>query len=504
MIQQNNTNNDEKKSAFVTADLHSSGQGRAGWSIRINTVMKQVCSLRGMFLLTGFCLLFALSILYIRSSAETTKSDSPNQQNTIPSDKNIDKTENTSKTTDSKKTSTNKKSSSDKKNTDSKTDEATNQDNEEMLGVWLSFLDYESWNNESEFRQYVDTTFSNCKKAKATDVFVQVRPYSDAMYKSDYYPWSRYASGTQGVDPGYDPLEIMVEKAHAMNLKIHAWINPYRIANGNTNTASFSADHPARIWSASNLYRIRRRVLSYNGNLYYNPARPAARKLIINGVKEIVKNYDVDGIHMDDYFYPTMDASTYTTVFDSKEYNTYVKYQKNKGLAAMDIVSWRRENVNILVRDLYSAVKKLDEDCVFGISPGGTISNLYSNYGDYCDVKKWMAESGYIDYICPQIYWSFTQSYSPFDQVTDAWSEMKVNDDVKLYIGLAVYRAGISQSEAASLSDMGWCKTDSMLKTQVEYARKKENVDGYLLFRYTNIVSSAARKEMENFLSMFE
>ena len=206
---------------------------------------------------------------------------------------------------------------------------------------------------------------------------------------------------------------------------------------------------------------------------------------------------------MDDYFYPTL-GDNYATLFDYKEYKTYVKKTKAAGETPMDIVSWRRNNVNTLVKGIYSAIKEIDPKVEYGISPEGTISNLYSEKGHYVDAGLWMEEEGYVDYICPQIYWSFKQKYSPYKQVTDAWAAMKKNENVKLYIGLAAYRAGISQSEAQSLGDVSWSQTDEMLMKQVIYGRKTEAVDGYLLFRYSNLIDKKTEDEMDNLRSVFE
>ena len=132
-------------------------------------------------------------------------------------------------------------------------------------------------------------------------IIVHVRPCGDGMYKSKYVPWSKCISGKQGKNPGYDPLKIMTQVAHANGMKIEAWINPYRVASGSTNYKKLSTKNPARKWH--NKKKTRRNVLAYKGSLYYNPAKAQVRNLIVNGVKEIVENYDVDGIHMDCLLY---------------------------------------------------------------------------------------------------------------------------------------------------------------------------------------------------------
>ncbi|MEG2441685.1 MAG: family 10 glycosylhydrolase [Acetivibrio sp.] len=371
----------------------------------------------------------------------------------------------------------------------------------EMQAVWISFLEFEKSKNysEEEFKAYIDSMFDNCVNMKMNAVIVQVRAFGDAMYDSDYFPWSYYASGTQGKSLSYDPLYYMVEAAHKRNLEFHAWLNPYRIAKGNTSAAKLSMDNPARIWMEESA--TKRNVLSYNGSLYYNPSSTDVQELIVNGVKEIVEKYDVDGIHFDDYFYPNL-GSNYSSRFDSLEYKEYAAQCKASGITAKSIVTWRRDNVNALVKKTYAAIKNIDKDCVFGISPAGNISNLLSNSSYYVDIKTWLSSSEYVDYICPQIYWSFTHKTAPYKTIVDDWVNLKTSDTVNLYIGLAAYRAGISEAAAKKYSDVGWSEANTILRDQVLYGRDTGVVDGYMYFRYEHMVGKTAAKEMKNVISI--
>ncbi len=376
-------------------------------------------------------------------------------------------------------------------------------ESDELRGVWISFFDYNiKGYTKTSFTNQIRKRFNNCVNNNFNTVFVHVRMFSDAMYNSDYFPWSQYSSGKIGKNPGFDPLAIMVEEAHKRNLKIHAWINPYRITKDTTRNSALAKNSYAYKWRNSKSPSLRRNVLNYDGRLYFNPSKPAVRNLITNGVKEIVKFYDVDGIHFDDYFYPNLGTS-YKSNFDAKEYKTYVKNCKTNGNTPLSIINWRRNNVSKLIKQVYSAVKKINSDCIFGISPAGRMSNLYLKNSYYCDVKKWMGQSGYIDYICPQIYWSFNHSICPYKKTLNEWTNVKRHKTVKLYVGLAAYRAGISTKEAKAIGDKSWSKSNTILKREITYARNTDNVSGFIFFDYSDLERKSARKEINNAVKLF-
>ncbi len=374
----------------------------------------------------------------------------------------------------------------------------------ELHGIWISFLDYSPKGyTRASFTKHVQTMFDNCKSKNFDTVFVHVRMFSDAMYNSKYFPWSKYSSGKIGKSPGFDPLQIMVTEAHSRGLKIHAWINPYRITKDTTSNSALAKSSYAYKWRNSKSPSLRRNVLNYGGQLYFNPSKQTVQNLIINGVKEIVKNYDVDGIHFDDYFYPNL-GTAYRKNFDAKEYNTYAKKCRKNGTAPLSIVTWRRNNVSKLIKNVYSAVKKIDKNCIFGISPAGNINNLYLNNNYYCDVKKWMGNPGYIDYICPQIYWSFKHPSCPYKATLKTWTSVKKHKNVKLYTGLAAYRAGISSKEAKAIGDKSWSKSNTILKRQIQYSRNTGDVSGFIFFDYADLERSSARKEIKNATNLFK
>ena len=372
--------------------------------------------------------------------------------------------------------------------------EQTTVNTDEYKAFWFSYYDYTAYRakykkrNATTFKKYFTQAVKKGKSLGMNCIIVHVRPFGDAMYKSKYFPWSKCISGKQGKNPGYDPLKIMTQVAHANGMKIEAWINPYRVASGSTNYKKLSTKNPARKWH--NKKKTRRNVLAYKGSLYYNPAKAQVRNLIVNGVKEIVENYDVDGIHMDDYFYPAFSSSNVNSAFDAKEYraSTMAKGKQN-------IVSFRREQVNMLVKAIHSAVKSIDPSVTFGISPAGNIDNLTSRYSYYVDINKWLNSSDYVDYICPQIYWGFKHPYAKFDRVTNRWMTAAKSKKVKVYIGIAVYRAGHNIG-AGSAERREWRSDANILKKQVQYARKK-GCDGFAFFDYQDLKSKKSAKAVK-------
>lgn len=356
---------------------------------------------------------------------------------------------------------------------------------QEVRAVWISYLEMNTMlkgKSKSQFEKNISAAFDNISAYGLNTVIVQVRPFADALYDSDYFPWSHTITGTEGVDPGFDPLEIMVEEAKARGLRIEAWINPYRIrANGNTN--ELSSDNMATKWKKSQ----NGAVITYNGVTSYNPASKTARDLIVNGAVEIVEKYGVDGIHIDDYFYPSSDEK-----FDKASYTAY----KNSG-GTLNLQDWRRSNVEKLLRSMYSAIKEADEDAVFGISPQ---SSVYNNYNvQYLDVEKIASRSGYCDYICPQIYFGYNNAAQPYKETLDQWSKIVEGSPVKLYIGVAGYKIGTADSWAGNSGKTEWQKNTDLMSRMVTDARDSSNYKGFVLYRYDSIFrpESGVKKSVE-------
>ena len=340
---------------------------------------------------------------------------------------------------------------------------------QEMRGVWVSYLEFYNLVKDN-FRDNVEDLLDNVKDLGCNTVFVQVRPYSDALYRSKYFPWSHVLTGEQGKDPGYDPLEIFVEEGHQRDLEIHAWINPYRITD--SGNWELSSDNPAvTLQEQGDDY-----VLASGNGLYYNPARSTVRSLVIKGVLEIINNYEVDGIHFDDYFYPTQDAS-----FDQK---TYEELGAGRSLG-----DFRRAQVNTLVYNTYRAIKAVNPQISFGISPAADIEKNREQL--YSDVEKWGSQSGYVDYLCPQIYFGFDHETLPFDQVASQWNNLVTSPSVSLYIGLAAYKVGAEDTYAGEAGKSEWLDSQDLLVRQIKYARNLRKYRGFALYRYESLYEPA-------------
>ncbi len=343
--------------------------------------------------------------------------------------------------------------------------------------------------SQSTFKSNIESYFSNVKNLGCNTVIVQVRPFGDAIYESSYFPTSYYITGSgQGGSLPFDALDVMITAARKYGLQIHAWINPYRVKAAGSKF-DLSSDNQAYIWM--NDPSTSHYVMEYSGGYYYNPAVPEVRQLVVNGVKELVQNYDLDGIHFDDYFYPGTDES-----LDAASYKEYTSSGGTLSLAA-----WRRENVNTLIRETYAAVKAIDSSCMFGVSPAGNISNNYNLL--YADVAKWCSNTNYIDYICPQIYWGFEHSTAAFDKVLDQWANIVTSSSVTLYVGLAPYKCGTVDS-----SNREWIENTDILMRQVLYAREKSQYGGFVLYRYDSVfrpgsdVASIVASERKNLQSI--
>lgn len=373
-------------------------------------------------------------------------------------------------------------------------------DRSEMRAMWISYLEYmEMPKDEAGFKDAVDEMFDRCVDLGMNAVIVHVRSHSDAMYPSDYYPWSIFASGTQGVDPGYDPLDYMVTAAHKRGLEFHAWLNPYRVTGYGTYWNQTCANNPVRVWLSDNDPSNDRWALLHKGEYYLNPSIPQVRQMVVDGIKEIAENYDVDGIHFDDYFYPSLNDNDAAQCFDKPEYEA--------SGSRLSIADWRRNNVNLLVGDVYHAVKAIDSNIEFGISPAGNVDNLRRNDAYFADIDTWLSKSGYLDYIMPQLYWGFDRRDSSgnvapyaFENNLDTWIRLASKGDVKLYIGLNMANAGCNISDNNAVSE--WLTHDDIIARQVTTARTTGKVGGFAFFRYAIFDKNEAQKEVNNLVQV--
>ena len=342
----------------------------------------------------------------------------------------------------------------------------------EWRAVWVSYLEWAAmdFSTEDAFRAGVVQLLDNCTGLGLNTVLAQVRPFGDALYRSSLFPWSHLCTGVQGQDPGFDPLDVLLQEAHARGISVEAWVNPYRLRSSaamppNLADSNLANTHPE--W-----------VCTVDEGLYLNPAEPAAADYVVQGVAELVQNYAVDGIHFDDYFYPTTDESIDAAQFAAS--------------GAGNLAAWRRENVTALVRAVHDTVKAADPTLRFGISPQGNPDNDENQ--QYSDVTGWLASGGgdaVVDYLCPQVYWG--QGFAlhngstrfAFENIVPAWLAYPRAADVALYFGLGAYRVGVGDGGSNENSLSGW-STGRALADQVAFLRE-QGAGGWALYRYGSL-----------------
>jgi uncharacterized lipoprotein YddW (UPF0748 family) len=301
---------------------------------------------------------------------------------------------------------------------------------------------YNNYYRNLSIEQLKDTLLKQVdayKQMGINTLIYQVRPEGDALYRSNIEPWSRYLTGTQGQAPeeDFDPMAFLIEACHSRCMEFHAWINPYR-ANTNKNN-KLAEDN--RYYSSRYLY------VSYGNQLLFNPGFPQNRQHIVDVVKDIVSRYDIDALHMDDYFYPYPLKG-----LRFQDNDTYKRFAKADGFEPTNQLSeWRRNNVNLLVKALSDAIKATKPWVRFGISPfgiyrnkkqdeGGSDTNGLSNYDDlYADTQLWINE-GWIDYVIPQLYWEIGHPAANYTTLLHWWRENK-GAKTQLYIGQSVDRS---------------------------------------------------------------
>lgn len=355
-----------------------------------------------------------------------------------------------------------------------------------LRGVWVSTV----WNidfpsdsglGEAALKKEIDGIVKNVKEWGLNAIFLQVRPMSDAIYPSEIFPSSSFVAGKQGEKLPFDILEYFVSAAHSSGISVHAWINPYRVSFPSlygTDTEKLSETNPAR--------RHPEYTVAFNGALYYNPGLPEVRKLVLSGVEEILDKYDVDGIHFDDYFYPS--GSSGAGAFDDGK--AFEKYGNGKTPG-----DWRRDNVTALIKETSALVKRKKPSCVFGVSPGGIWATKQNNaegvsglgntsqtyYDVYADTKKWVEEK-YVDYICPQIYWHIESKIAPFEPIAKWWSDLCTENKIPLYVGIAAYRG----------EENGAYKNPDEIKNELSCLSSLSGYSGEVYFSYSSLKNDLA------------
>ncbi|WP_416969222.1 glycoside hydrolase family 10 protein [Streptomyces sp. 4F14] len=317
----------------------------------------------------------------------------------------------------------------------------------EMRGLWLATVanrDFPSRAGLTAAQQRAELVswLDLAVRSRLNTVILQVRPTADALWPSPYEPWSGVLTGTQGKNPGWDPLGTAVAEARRRGLQLHAWFNPFRIAN-HADPAKLAATHPARVhpeW-----------VVTYGGRMYYNPGLPAVRTFVRTAILDAVRRYPLDAVHFDDYFYPYPVAGQ--TFDDDAAYAAY-------GAGFPDRAAWRRANIDTFVLDMAARIRKTRPATRFGISPFGVWRNKSADplgsdtraaqsYDDtFADTRKWVTE-GWLDYIVPQVYWNIGFPAADYAKLVPWWAEVAKGSRTQLYIGEALYKAGDPAQPAA-------------------------------------------------------
>ncbi|MBR3149589.1 MAG: family 10 glycosylhydrolase [Eubacterium sp.] len=339
--------------------------------------------------------------------------------------------------------------------------------------------------SENDLKKSIKNAFKKVKRMGFNTVTVQIRPFADAFYKSKYFPTSEYITEKQGDEIEYDPLLIMCETAKSLDLKIEAWINPYRISNG-SDINKLSGKNIAKKWYKG---KKKNNVYVSKSGIFFNPASDDVINLIVNGVKEIVSSYSIDAIHFDDYFYPTKDKEIDKT-----------NYKKYKG--KLSLADFRREKVSNMIKKVYKAIKSINPDVQFGISPAANIKEDYNNL--YADVTRWAKEEGYCDYICPQVYFGFKNVYQPFMFTVKKWVSIT---EKELYIGLPLYKAGLPDKYAAQENKSNineFVNNNNIIARQIEYVTKIGEIKGYYVFSYGCLEDERCKKEVDNMLKVMK
>ncbi|MET9609040.1 family 10 glycosylhydrolase [Streptomyces sp. NPDC006512] len=344
----------------------------------------------------------------------------------------------------------------------------------EFRGMWIATVENVDWPSRSGLsaatqRAELLSLLDAAVERRLNTVILQVRPAADALWPSAREPWSQWLTGQQGRDPGWDPLGTAVTEAHARGLELHAWFNPYRVAN-HTDPRRLVASHPAR--------RNPGWTVAYGGKLYYNPGLPQVRAFVQEAMLDAVARYPVDGVHWDDYFYPYPVAGEY---FDDDE--AFAEY----GGSFASRADWRRHNTDTLVREMSERLRTVRPAARFGISPfavwrngdvdpqGSATRAGVATYDDlYADTRKWVTE-GWLHYIAPQAYWHIGHPTADYAAVVPWWARTVAGTGVDLYVGEALYRCDADSPTAA------W-RDPAELSRHLRLARKHPEVRGHSYF----------------------
>lgn len=362
-----------------------------------------------------------------------------------------------------------------------------------MRGIWLATVSRLDWPpissvnisspavRISQQQKALTDKLDNLKRLGINTVFFQVKPDGTALWKSKILPWSDTLTGTIGQDPGYDPLQFMLDEAHKRGMKVHAWLNPYRVSV-NTKPSTVSELNSTLSQTPSSVYVLHRDWIRTAGERFVlDPGIPDVRDWITSIVAEVVENYPVDGVQFDDYFYTESPGSALN---DSQTFRRY-----GQGFASK--ADWRRDNTQRLIAQVSRTIKKLKPEVEFGVSPAGVWRNRSHDpagsdtrgaaaYDEsYADTRRWV-QLGLLDYIAPQLYWPFARDAARYDVLAKWWADVVKSTNTRLYIGVALYKVG-----EPSRKEPDWTVKGGVpeLKKQLDLNESEPYINGTILFR---------------------
>ena len=364
----------------------------------------------------------------------------------------------------------------------------TSNTNQYVKAIWLSQFDmYDVYTkdgkqrNVDEYSALTDNIVNNIAELGFNTVFIQLRPNGDSIYPSELFPPSKYVCGSYSNKFVYDPFAIFLAKAKEKGLSVHGWINPLRCMSED------EIKQVNEIYLISEWYSKGKYIATVNGKYYLDPAHKEVREYICRGVAEILQKYSLDGIHIDDYFYPTTSKD-----FDAQG---YLQYRSEGGDLSLE--EFRRNNINLLIKEIYKTVKKERSDAWFGVSPSG---NNKRNYNElYADVALWCGSVGYIDYVCPQIYFGFEHSTHSFDKICNEFSKLVTSDSVKLFIGITLEKAALGtdgmEDAYAGAGKGEWIENKDIVTRSLSYCQTLTSCSGVAIFSYQHFYDPVTNTE---------
>ena len=367
------------------------------------------------------------------------------------------------------------------------------QQHQPVRGVWLATVSRLDWppvssvnlsNAENRVKQQQNALTQKLDKLKSlgiNTVFFQVKPDGTALWSSRILPWSDMLTGKIGEDPGYDPLQYMLDEAHKRGMKVHAWFNPYRVSVNTKPSTVTELNRTLTLHPASVFVLHRDWIRTASDRFVLDPGIPEARDWITSIVAEVVARYPVDGVQFDDYFYAETPGSTLN---DSQTFKRY-----GQGFASK--ADWRRHNTQTLIEQVSHTIKQLNPNVEFGVSPAGVWRNLSHDpagsdtrgaaaYDEaYADTRRWV-QQGLLDYIAPQLYWPFSRQAARYDVLAKWWAEVVKPTNTRLYIGIALYKVG-----EPSKNEPDWTIKGGVpeLKNQIDLNESVPQINGTILFR---------------------